>query len=461
MRQVVICQERALLAQGRPVLPDKSTVLYLVDDQSLQRKLAKAGYKAFSGNLRSRRIYQRAHISPDDQILIQVQNPQLTEDILRQLWQIYEHPSVAVITENGLLPTLPPTVKHISLRKLLTQAALVELRRARNHQTVQKLRETLAEIKTLLILIQHDPDPDAIASALALRSILGRNKTTAPMGSFGQVTRPENIAMVQLLDIEIEQVTAEKLLRYDGIALVDVQPPYFGDALPRVDAVIDHHPLVASYAARYRDVRTAFGATSTIFVQYLQAIDTKITQRLATALYYGIKTDTLFLGRETTEADVEAFTYLYPLANHGLIRRMERPELPLRDLDAFGYALRARTIIDTTFFTHLGIVEREDVLPQFAEFCLQVEGVERSVISGIFGGNLVVSVRNDVSGKSAGEMVRHAFGDFGSAGGHRSMAKAIVPLAVLEQRFGRLSDAELVQFVQHQVMQYLGMPVTV
>jgi len=92
---------------------------------------------------------------------------------------------------------------------------------------------------------------------------------------------------------------------------------------------------------------------------------------------------------------------------------------------------------------------------------LQVEGVERSVVSGIFGGNLVVSVRNDVSGKSAGEMVRHAFGDFGSAGGHRSMAKAVVPLAVLEQRFGRLSDAELVQFVQHQVMQYLGMPVTV
>lgn len=461
MRHVVICQERALQAQGRPVLPDKGMVLYLVDDRSLRHKLSKAGYKVLSGNLRGSRIYQRAHINQDDQILIQVHNPQLTEDILRQLWQIPAPPSVAVITENGLLPTLPPTVKQISLRKLLTQAALVELRRAHTHQMVQKLRETLAEFKTLLILLQHDPDPDAIASALALRSLLGRNKTTAPMGSFGQVTRPENIAMVQLLDVEIEHITAEKLLRYDGMALVDVQPPYFGDMLPRSDAVIDHHPLVAPYAARYCDVRTAFGATSTIFVQYLQATDTKMTQRLATALYYGIKTDTLFLGRETTEADVEAFTYLYPFANHSLIRRMERPELPLRDLDAFGYALRARTIIDTTFFTYLGIVEREDVLPQFAEFCLQVEGVERSVVSGIFGGNLVVSVRYDGSSKSAGELVRHAFGDFGSAGGHRSMAKAVVPLAVLEQHFGRLSDAELMQFVQNQTMQCLGVPATV
>ena len=62
-----------------------------------------------------------------------------------------------------------------------------------------------------------------------------------------------------------------------------------------------------------------------------------MTQRLATALYYGLKTDTLFLGRETTDADIEAFTYLYPLANHSLIRRMERPQLPLRDLDALGY----------------------------------------------------------------------------------------------------------------------------
>ena len=194
-----------------------------------------------------------------------------------------------------------------------------------------------------------------------------------------------------------------------------------------MDAVVDHHPLVAEYEARYRDVRSFFGSTATIFVQYLQAVEAKITQRLATALYYGLKTDTLSLERETTEADVEAFSYLYPLANHNLIRRMERPKLPLRDLDAFGYALRCRTIIGTTFFTHLGIVEREDVLPQFAEFCLQVEGMEWSVVSGIFGGNLIVSVRRAAQTRSAGELCVTAFGPYGSAGGHRSMAKAVMP----------------------------------
>lgn len=456
MRHVYICQEKACLAHGRATFTDSDDVVYLVDDRALKRRLGAEGYTTFCGNLRDTKVYQRAQITPDDAVLIQVNSPELAEDIVRHLRQAAHPPSIAVITDDGHPPQLPPAVKCISVDALLSQTAQLKLRQARDYQRVQQLRAALDPCENLLILIQHDPDPDAIASGLALRTLLGRNKTTAHIGSFGQVKRPENITMVQLLGIEITQVTVETLRRYDGIAMVDVQPPYFGDVLPRVDAVVDHHPLVAEYEACYRDVRWAFGSTATIFVQYLQAVDAKITQRLATALYYGLKTDTLALERETTEADVEAFSYLYPLANHSLIRRMERPKLPLRDLDAFGYALRCRTTIGTTFFTHLGLVEREDVLPQFAEFCLQVEGMEWSLVSGIFAGNLIVSVRHTSHARSAGELVRTAFGAYGSAGGHRSMAKAVMPLAELEQVFGRLSDAALSQFIQKQAMQYLG-----
>jgi len=461
MRYVIICQEQALLAQGCQMAPDGCPVLYLVDNRSLQRKLSKAGYRVLCGDLCNRRLYQRAHLHPDDQFLIQLDTPRLTETVVHQLCQLQTHPAVAVITDNGEPPTLPPTVKHVSINQMLSQASMAGLQQARSHQLVQQLRDTLADVKNLLILMQHDPDPDAIASGLALRALLGRKKTTAHLGSFGQVTRPENVIMVKLLDVEIERVTPDSLQAYDGIAMVDVQPPYFGDLLIEADAVIDHHPQATPYTTRYRDVRTDFGATATIFVEYLQGTDTKVTQRLATALYYGLKTDTLFLGRETTEADVAAFSFLYPRANHNLIRRMERPKLPLRDLDAFGYALRARTIIGNTFFTHLGMVEREDVLSQFAEFCLQVEAIERSVVSGIFEGNLVVSVRTEAHGKSAGELVRNAFGHLGSAGGHRCMAKAVIPLARLEQEFGRLSDADLGELLQDQMIQYLGMSVTV
>ena len=455
MRHVIICQESALLNQEYPKPIDHGEVLYLVDDRTFQRKLSKAGHQAMSGDLRDGRIYHRAHVNRDDKVLIQVRNPELTEDIIEQLQHIDSKPSVAVLTRNGCLPVLPETVKHVSAETLMAQATETALSQSETHRQVQALRSALAPAKNLLILLQHDPDPDAIASALALRTVLGRNKTTAHIGSFGQVTRPENVTMVRLLEVEIARISDETLANYDGLALVDVQPPYFGDRLPAVDAVVDHHPLTTEYQARYCDVRPHFGSTATIFVQYLQSVGAKVTQRLATALYYGLKTDTLFLGRETTDADIEAFAYLYPLANHSLIRRMERPAVPLRDLDALGYALRARTINGSTFFTHVGLVEREDVLPQFAEFCLQVEEIERSVVSGIFCGNLIVSLRSHSHVKGSGGLVRQAFGQYGSAGGHRSMAKAVMPLAALEEHFGRLNDADLAQFVQNQIMQCL------
>ncbi len=458
MRHVIICEESALLTQAYPKPPEHGEVLYLVDDRTFQRKLSKAGHQALSGDLREGRIYQRAHVNRDDKVLIQVHNPALTEDIIEQLQHVESKPSVAVLTRNGSSPTsaLPETVKHVSAEALVAQATETALCQSGTHQRVQALRDVLAPAKNLLILVQHDPDPDAIASALALRTVLGRNKTTAPIGSFGKVARPENVTMIRLLEVEIAHLTTEDLANYDAIALVDAQPPYFGDRLSAVDAVVDHHPRTADYEARYCDVRPHFGSTATIFVQYLQAVGAKVTQRLATALYYGLKTDTLFLGRETTDADIAAFAYLYPLANHSLIRRMERPEVPLRDLDALGYALRARAISGSTFFTHVGLVEREDVLPQFAEFCLQVEEIERSVVSGIFCGNLVVSLRSHSHVKGSGGLVRHAFGQYGSAGGHRSMAKAVIPLAALEEHFGRLNDADLAQFVQNQIMQCLG-----
>ena len=198
MRHVIICQEQAPLAPGHPMPPTDGSVLYLVDDRSLQRKLSKAGYHAISGDLRDGRIYQRAHVGHNDRVLIQVQNPGLTEAIIEQLQQIDEHPSVAVMTANGCLATLPPIVKHVSVEKLLSKAIDAALQHAHTHQMVQQLREVLSSAKNLLILLQHDPDPDAIASALALRTILGRNKTTAPIGAFGKVTRPENATMIRL-----------------------------------------------------------------------------------------------------------------------------------------------------------------------------------------------------------------------------------------------------------------------
>ena len=65
-----------------------------------------------------------------------------------------------------------------------------------------------------------------------------------------------------------------------------------------------------------------------------------------------------------------------------------------------------RRITDKVIFSHLGRVKREDVIPQLADFCLQVEGVDWSVVSGVHNGSLIVSVRNVGFVRAAGDVVK-------------------------------------------------------
>jgi hypothetical protein len=90
---------------------------------------------------------------------------------------------------------------------------------------------------------------------------------------------------------------------------------------------------------------------------------------------------------------------------------------------------------------HLGRVERDDLIVQMADFCLQFESVEWVAVSGRLGRNLVVAVRNHGFGRAnAGETVKRLFADIGSAGGHRNMAKAVVSLAEWRGREGSTRD---------------------
>lgn len=311
---------------------------------------------------------------------------------------------------------------------------------AGNRERTQRLRAISEGAERIALVLQDDPDPDGIASAIALRTVLGRNRATTPLFSFGRTTRAENLAMLRLLDVSVESATTEGLRAYPRIALLDVQPAYFGDRLPRVDIVIDHHPRVGTVEIEYCDVRTHYGATSTILTEYLEACGCDVSQRLATALLYGIKSDTLMLNRETGPADLRAFMSLYPLTNYNILRRIERPELPLSFAGFLARSLVRIRKHRELLTLHLGTVEREDIIPQMADFCLQFENTEWVVVSGKFAGAIVMSLRNPGYVRSAGELARKLFADVGRAGGHRSMAKAIIPLRHWRRRFGSTRD---------------------
>src|SRR5438876_358018 len=236
-------------------------------------------------------------------------------------------------------------------------------------------------------------------------------------------------------------------IRRDALAMVDAQPSFFEETFERVDLVIDHHPEEAPVRAILKDLRPGYGATATILTEYLRAIDARVSQRLATALLYGIKADTQHLERGATRADLEAFAYVHALANHSALRRIERPDLPNEALDVLARGVAGRHVVHGVVFSHLGAVAYPELVAQFADFFLQVEGAEWSVVSGTVHGELHVSVRNVGWVRAAGDVVRHAFGDLGSAGGHRAMAKAVIRLRDWRAREGDASPEALARTI--------------
>jgi nanoRNase/pAp phosphatase (c-di-AMP/oligoRNAs hydrolase) len=166
-----------------------------------------------------------------------------------------------------------------------------------------------------------------------------------------------------------------------------------------------------------------------------------ISERTATAMLYAIKSDTLFFARHTNRVDLDAFTFLYPLADAALIRKMEGAEITLERLEYVTRASRTGILRDQVFTAFIGEAPREDFIPYTADFFLQLEDVKWTIVAGIVGQTLVVSVRNLGYSRNAGEFVKRWFAELGSAGGHRAMAKAVVPIERFRTKHGDL-DAE-------------------
>jgi len=338
------------------------------------------------------------------------------------------------------------------LRSLIRDDIDEEFAHLANLERVVELRTLFEPRERIGILLQPDPDPDGIAGGYALRVLLGRKRPTAPLISFGEVKRPENRAMIEALGIDVRTVTPEDLDEFDGLALIDVQPTVFGENPPArvrsVDAVIDHHPERSGYDTVIRDIRTSYGATSTILTEYLRAAGMEVKARLATALLYGIKSDTQLLGRETSSDDMAAFAFLHANHSPALLRRIERPALPTDGLRALGRALSRTAVEDGIHLLVLGRVG-EDVIPQVADLGLQAEGAEWSIAAGTVGSDLVFSVRNVGYVRAAGDVVRRVVEGLGVGGGHRSMAKGIIPLKAFREVYGSATRAKIREALQN------------
>jgi len=468
VRCLAVCQDELVIRMLAEVLPPSFEVEFIVENRPLLRRLHEAGIQVTAGDPRRTETWVKADLGPSTCVIVQDngrRNPKKTLEAVRDAGGtlVYVLALGAESTAARAEEFHPdfPDVSFLSIAQLFGGPLLTEFGRSLTRARVQQYQRYFADADRVLIMLHNDPDPDAMASGLALRNILRRTKTTAIIGAIHGVTRPENQRMVNLLDIHVETITPETLREYDRLAMVDVQPHYFGGLIDSVDLVIDHHPEQPGYTATFKDIRPDYGSTSTILTEHLRAVDANISERTATAMLYAIKSDTLFFSRQTNRVDLEAFSYLYPLADAALIRKMEGAEITLERLDYVLKAYRGGVLDDQVFCAFIGASPREDFIPYVADFFLQVEDVKWTVVAGIVNDVLVVSVRNLGYTKNAGEFVRRYFNDIGSAGGHRSMAKAVVPMAAFRGKFGELNGDEIGPKLQSLAQEFLAHEVPV
>lgn len=302
----------------------------------------------------------------------------------------------------------------------------------------RKLSSHLTTLQSLLKreeswLIMINADPDAIASAMALQRIIRHRVHSVAIARINEVTRPDNLAMLRYLRIPILAWSADLAHHYQRFAIVDSQPhhnPAFSDV--HFSVIIDHHPLPdVPYGADFEEIRPNWGATSTMFTEFLYNAEIRPGRRLATALQYGIRTDTNTFGRNCGEVDLRAYHYLSRFADTAQLTRILRSEYLPEWLPYFSRAFENLRPCGKGHMTSLGEVESPDLLVVVADFFLKVHGLRWVAVCGASRGVVVVIFRGGGESIDLGKLAESSFGDVGSAGGHRNMARAEVPVCAL------------------------------
>ncbi|MDR0965335.1 MAG: DHH family phosphoesterase [Myxococcales bacterium] len=320
---------------------------------------------------------------------------------------------------------------------------------------LKHLREVVQGHERALIVMHDNPDPDALGSALALRLLfecMGVREAVVAYG--GSVGRAENRTLISLLKLSLQPIATVQPETFDLFALVDTQPTAGNHSLPEArfwpQVVIDHHPWrEASHRVAHADVDPSCGAASTLLVEALSAAELEPSRKLATALYYGIKSDTDDLADRASQADLSAYMQLFPLADRALLHRIEHPALPARYFQLVGQAYQRARIHRDLVESNLGELYSPELTAEIAEQLLMLEGMHWSLTYGTFRRQLFVSVRSQGPRRSAGRTLSDLCNGLeGSSGGHVTMAGARLTLPTGEEAAWRFKQVFLARFLK-------------
>jgi nanoRNase/pAp phosphatase (c-di-AMP/oligoRNAs hydrolase) len=315
------------------------------------------------------------------------------------------------------------------------------------------LLEAVGAARRVLLLPHNDPDPDAIASAVALRHLLAEMLGVESHIVYrGIIGRAENKALVEYLDHPLRRLSGADLKQAQPIGLLDTQPGAGNNALPagrKATIVIDHHPLRdETSGAVFSDVRPALGSTSTILTEYLQAAEIEPPPTVATALFYGIQTDTLGLVRGASPLDREAYFYLQPRIEVDALVEIERAQVPAEYFQRMDAALHTARIYKDVVISYAGHMRRPDLAAEMADLLLRLQGMQWALCMGVYKDVMIVAIRSRARRGGAGILAQVMVDNEGTAGGHGTMAGGQIPLQGADPE-------EVAQQLAHRALSHL------
>jgi nanoRNase/pAp phosphatase (c-di-AMP/oligoRNAs hydrolase) len=318
-----------------------------------------------------------------------------------------------------------------------------------------RLYELLGEGSEINIVCHNNPDPDCLASALAL----GRIAAAAGIEErhilySGDISHQQNRAFVNQLDIELQPFESASVRDRPPdslLALVDHAVPGANNRLDeetRIDVVIDHHPA-EEIDARFVDHRVEVGAAATILTEYVRTLDVYLDSRLATALLFAIRRETLDFLRGVTRDEYDAAGYLHDHADPDVLRQLSSPSITGATLDAIATAIGRRVTKGSVLISNVGRTTERDAIPQAADYLASLEGVETAIVFGLIDDAIHLSARAPDPRIHIGNSLREAFDDVGSAGGHHDVAGGEIPLGLFADYTS--DDAKLFDIVERVV----------
>lgn len=449
-------------AIGRAVaesLKGEFEVTIIEKDELRAKALEESGFQVINGDFSYTATLLKAGVDKAELVIITTMN---VEVIRKTIYVIRTNnkdvPIVTVLPDEVSLDDLAAQINEeyeaevkvdyaVSPRDALKETLIRTVERIGEQKNANLLVKKLKKLKsmgdTLLIVMHDNPDPDAIASASALSAIAQTIGFKTRIVYGGEITHHENRAFVNLLGVDIRRVSkgSYELKRYPFIALVDCQPNGNLTILDkedynRIKIIIDHHQILQHLQElipedAFLDIRPEVHSSAAILSEYLRMLNISPSPLMATALFYGIYVDTKKFSK-LSHIDLKAIEFLAGKVDYELLDKIEHPDISTETAEILAKAIMNRRIYKNIVISNVGFITNRDAIAESADFLLRLEGITTVLVFGIVDDRIEISARTRDVRVNIGAVLREAFGDIGSGGGHSQSGGARIPLGIFK-----------------------------